>query len=87
LSKIDPKFTQKCVIKVQIWTKLFYLSDAIKFFLLNLFLGNFTVVLFFAGFLQKINGKQPHSLNLQKRFADPNLTIAELSKMVNDFIE
>jgi len=39
------------------------------------------------GFLKKICGKEPASLELQKRFADPNLTQDELSEMINTFIE
>lgn len=39
------------------------------------------------GFLKKINGKEPESLELQKKFADPKLTQDELSGMVNKFIE
>ncbi|XP_021946203.1 carbonyl reductase [NADPH] 1 [Folsomia candida] len=40
-----------------------------------------------SGYLKKINGKEPESIELQKRFADVNLTQDELSGMVNKFIE
>ncbi|KAJ6648873.1 Carbonyl reductase [NADPH] 3 [Pseudolycoriella hygida] len=39
------------------------------------------------GFLKRINGKEPESLELQKRFANPNLATDELISLVNDFVQ
>lgn len=40
-----------------------------------------------AGYLKRINGKAPESLELQKKFADPKLTKDELVLLVNDFVQ
>ncbi|XP_037047222.1 carbonyl reductase [NADPH] 1-like [Bradysia coprophila] len=40
-----------------------------------------------AGYLKRINGKAPESLELQKKFADPKLTRDTLVSLVNDFVQ
>lgn len=53
-------------------------------FFYNYQLGNETSHI---GFLKRINGKEPESLELKKRFANPKLTVEELKSLISDFVE